>query len=74
MACHHICLLFHVSRCGVPPALRALLEDQHVIKTGVGIGNDAKKLRKDFGVELGGVVSIAGAPVCVRTPPRTCGL
>ncbi|CAI7922156.1 unnamed protein product [Closterium sp. NIES-54] len=51
-----VCYLFHLKFTGVPETLRALLKDASVVKTGVGVTEDGRKLRKDFGVEVNGLV------------------
>ena len=42
-----------------PPAPRPLLPAQEVLKVGVGSHGDAMKLRRDHGLELGGVVCLS---------------
>ncbi|CAI5508545.1 unnamed protein product [Closterium sp. Naga37s-1] len=51
-----VCYLFHLKFTGVPETLRAFLKDASVVKTGVGVTEDGRKLRKDFGVEVNGLV------------------
>jgi hypothetical protein len=34
----------------VPPALVSLLEDSNIIKAGVGIYEDVRRLKRDFGI------------------------
>ncbi|KAI8817965.1 uncharacterized protein EV422DRAFT_200258 [Fimicolochytrium jonesii] len=54
----HICL-FHITHMGsLPVALKNFLEDRTVIKTGVNIMGDARKLNKDYGVEMEGCLDI----------------
>jgi hypothetical protein len=42
-----------------PSKLRDVLEDRSIIKAGVGIGGDAKKLWRDYGVSLLGAVELS---------------
>ncbi|GAQ88863.1 Werner syndrome-like exonuclease [Klebsormidium nitens] len=49
------CYLFHIAHSGLTSSLRALLDEQSVGKAGAGIYGDAQKLRRDFGVSMGGL-------------------
>ena len=52
--------VFQVSACGgPPPGLRRLLEDANIGKAGIGISNDGLKLRRDFGVQCGGLLDLS---------------
>ncbi|KDN51514.1 hypothetical protein RSAG8_00059, partial [Rhizoctonia solani AG-8 WAC10335] len=52
-----------------PSRLRDVLEDYEVVKAGVGIGGDAKKLWRDYGVSLLGAVELSKL-ARVADPPR----
>ena len=49
------CYLLQTCATGMTGSLRALLEDPTVVKCGVRIRGDAAKLKRDFGLEMGGV-------------------
>ncbi|XP_065052837.1 bifunctional 3'-5' exonuclease/ATP-dependent helicase WRN-like isoform X1 [Rhopilema esculentum] len=54
------CFLFHLAAMnGFPVALKCLLEDKNIIKTGVGIDGDMSKLRTDYKVNPVGVVDLS---------------
>ncbi|KAG8687888.1 hypothetical protein FRC11_006428 [Ceratobasidium sp. 423] len=42
-----------------PSKLRDVLEDYEIVKAGVGIAGDAKKLWRDYGVSLLGAVELS---------------
>ena len=42
-----------------PPGLAALLQDPSLPKVGIGISNDAFKLRADYGVVCAGLVDLS---------------
>ncbi|CAE6525389.1 unnamed protein product [Rhizoctonia solani] len=52
-----------------PSKLRDVLEDYEVVKAGVGIAGDAKKLWRDYGVSLLGAVELSKL-ARVSDPPR----
>jgi hypothetical protein len=58
------CFLFHVIRGNskpsfLPKALEQLLEDDKIIKVGVGIKGDCTRLEKAYGVEVANIVDVA---------------
>ncbi|GIM13601.1 hypothetical protein Vretimale_16672 [Volvox reticuliferus] len=55
---HCCCLLLHIIHSGVTPRLRALLEAEEPCKVGVNITGDANKLKRDYGVEMGGLTEL----------------
>ncbi|KAG8910390.1 hypothetical protein FRC01_006362 [Tulasnella sp. 417] len=53
-------MLFHVSRMSeFPSKLIEVIEDPDIIKTGVNITGDAKKLFTDWGIQAQGIVELA---------------
>ncbi|KAM4807874.1 bifunctional 3'-5' exonuclease/ATP-dependent helicase WRN [Rhinophrynus dorsalis] len=53
------CYLFHISSmAGFPKGLKRLLEDDSVIKVGVGIEGDQWKLMSDFDLKLKGFIEL----------------
>jgi len=54
-------LLIHVSAMGwqVPLALKTMLEDETISKSGVGIRGDADKIRRDHGVVMAGCIDLS---------------
>ncbi|KAG8908670.1 hypothetical protein FRC01_007311, partial [Tulasnella sp. 417] len=53
-------MLFHVSRMSeFPSKLIEVIEDPDIIKTGVNITGDAKKLFADWGIQAQGIVELA---------------
>ncbi|KAF8323471.1 ribonuclease H-like domain-containing protein [Cantharellus anzutake] len=42
----------------IPPSLRVLIESPRILKLGVGIEEDAAKVRRDFGIEFHGAVEL----------------
>jgi len=61
------------SKCeGLPWELVCLLEDPAVVKGGVGIAEDVKRLRRDFGVHVRGVLDVRVAAQ-VRAPHLLAG-
>ncbi|CAI5464180.1 unnamed protein product [Closterium sp. Yama58-4] len=72
-----VCYLFHLKFTGIPETLRALLKDASVVKTGVGVTEDGRKLRKDFGVEVNGLVDcspLAAEKAVVKDGGQMVGL
>ncbi|EFJ48923.1 hypothetical protein VOLCADRAFT_90238 [Volvox carteri f. nagariensis] len=57
---HCCCLLLHIRYSGVTPRLRALLEAELPCKVGVNITGDANKLKRDYGVEMRGLLELDG--------------
>lgn len=57
----YTCFLLHVCRCpaGLPAPLTALLANPAIAKVGVGIYQDAHKLKNDFVVEMGGLIELS---------------
>lgn len=56
----HTAYVFQLSgmRGRFPTSLAALLQDEGILKTGLNIGNDALKLRRDFGIRTAGLVDL----------------
>jgi len=54
-------LLIHLARMrgNVPTALRQILENEYVLKLGVGVKDDLRKVRRDLGVNLRGAVELS---------------
>jgi ribonuclease D len=50
--------LFRILLCGIPDLLKQVLEDENIIKTGVAIHDDLKKLRKIRDFIPGGFVDL----------------
>nr|XP_048333035.1 Werner Syndrome-like exonuclease isoform X2 [Ziziphus jujuba var. spinosa] len=46
------CHVMHIIHSGIPQSLRLLLENSTLLKVGVGIGNDAVKVYKDYNVSV----------------------
>ncbi|KAK4768531.1 hypothetical protein SAY87_003672 [Trapa incisa] len=46
------CYVLHIIHSGVPPSLKLLLEDNTIVKVGVGVFNDAIKVQKDYNVSV----------------------
>ncbi|XP_030467446.2 3'-5' exonuclease-like isoform X1 [Syzygium oleosum] len=46
------CHVMHVIHSGVPPSLKLILEDTTVLKVGVGIAGDVRKVLKDYSVSV----------------------
>ncbi|KAK3187972.1 hypothetical protein Dsin_027533 [Dipteronia sinensis] len=53
------CHVMHIIHSGIPPSLQLLLEDTALIKVGVGIGNDAVKVFKDYNVSIKAVEDLS---------------
>ncbi|XP_056121525.1 bifunctional 3'-5' exonuclease/ATP-dependent helicase WRN isoform X2 [Rhinichthys klamathensis goyatoka] len=54
------CFLFHISSMsGFPPGLKVLLEDESVMKVGVGIEGDKWKLLSDYDIKLKNIVELS---------------
>lgn len=47
------CYVIHIIYSGIPPILKALLEDFLSVKVGVWIANDAMKISRDYNVNVG---------------------
>eukprot|EP01026_Neomeris_dumetosa_P082188 TRINITY_DN935_c0_g1_i8.p1 TRINITY_DN935_c0_g1~~TRINITY_DN935_c0_g1_i8.p1 ORF type:complete len:519 (-),score=83.67 TRINITY_DN935_c0_g1_i8:152-1645(-) len=54
----YTCLLIHVVHTGLTPALQGILKSEEILKVGINITNDASKLQRDYGVQMGGVVEL----------------
>ncbi|KAA0147858.1 hypothetical protein FNF29_07071 [Cafeteria roenbergensis] len=54
-----------------PASLRALLESPDVLKTGVGVEGDARKLGKDYGVVCRGVLDVAECHIVATRASET---
>lgn len=53
------CGLFRLNKIqGVPDCLREILEDGRIIKLGVGTGNDAQRLYRDYLIEVRGALDL----------------
>jgi len=66
-------LLALLGRC--PPGLRAFLEDENIVKLGVGILPDGTKLSRDLGVECRGFYDLNGLrPPDPQSPKMAKGL
>ncbi|KAG8990987.1 hypothetical protein FRB90_001503 [Tulasnella sp. 427] len=53
-------MLFHISRMSeFPRSLKRIIEDPTIVKTGVNITGDAKKLYGDWGIQAQGIVELA---------------
>eukprot|EP00128_Syssomonas_multiformis_P018439 Colp12_sorted_trinity150504_noHs@18039 len=54
------CILMHVCYYDrVPKALHQILEDPKILKVGVGVEEDARKLARDFNFKVNGMVDVA---------------
>ncbi|XP_048028103.1 Werner syndrome ATP-dependent helicase homolog [Megalobrama amblycephala] len=54
------CYLFHISSMsGFPPGLKAFLEDESIMKVGVGIEGDKWKLLSDYDIKLKNIVELS---------------
>ncbi|CAN0875263.1 3'-5' exonuclease [Linum grandiflorum] len=53
------CYVMHIIHSGVTPTLRLLLQDCTLLKVGVGIGNDATKVFKDYNVSVQAVEDLS---------------
>ncbi|XP_077099511.1 bifunctional 3'-5' exonuclease/ATP-dependent helicase WRN isoform X5 [Siphateles boraxobius] len=54
------CFLFHISSMsGFPPGLKVLLEDEGIMKVGVGIEGDKWKLLSDYDIKLKNIVELS---------------
>eukprot|EP00803_Ostreobium_quekettii_P002382 evm.model.scf_93.9 EVM.evm.TU.scf_93.9 scf_93:123215-126921(-) len=53
-----VCLLIHLSMCGMLPKLAKWLGCKAVTKVGVAISGDAQKLRSDFKLEVNGCMDL----------------
>lgn len=63
------CHVMHIFHTGIPPRLLCLLQNASVGKVGVGSTNDSHKLRRDYGVNMEGVIDLATmANQKLRTP------
>ncbi|TXG72645.1 hypothetical protein EZV62_001224 [Acer yangbiense] len=53
------CHVMHIIHSGIPPSLQFLLENTAFLKVGVGIGNDAVKVFKDYNVSIKAVEDLS---------------
>ncbi|XP_051539184.1 bifunctional 3'-5' exonuclease/ATP-dependent helicase WRN-like isoform X1 [Myxocyprinus asiaticus] len=54
------CYLFHIScMSGFPPGLKMFLEDENIMKVGVGIEGDKWKLLSDYDIKLKNIVELS---------------
>ncbi|KAK2871546.1 hypothetical protein Q8A67_024073 [Cirrhinus molitorella] len=54
------CYLFHISSMsGFPPGLKMFLEDENIMKVGVGIEDDKWKLLSDYDIKLKNIVELS---------------
>ncbi|XP_056591921.1 bifunctional 3'-5' exonuclease/ATP-dependent helicase WRN isoform X2 [Triplophysa dalaica] len=54
------CYLFHISSMsGFPPGLKAFLEDESIVKVGVGIQGDKWKLLSDYEIKVKSVLELS---------------
>ncbi|XP_016432016.1 Werner syndrome ATP-dependent helicase homolog [Sinocyclocheilus rhinocerous] len=54
------CYLFHISSMsGFPPGLKVFLEDENIMKVGVGIEGDKWKLLSDYDIKLNNIVELS---------------
>ncbi|XP_067290013.1 bifunctional 3'-5' exonuclease/ATP-dependent helicase WRN isoform X2 [Pseudorasbora parva] len=54
------CYLFHISSMsGFPPGLKVFLEDESIMKVGVGIEGDKWKLLSDYDIKLKNIVELS---------------
>ncbi|RXN11839.1 Werner syndrome ATP-dependent helicase isoform X2 [Labeo rohita] len=54
------CYLFHISSMsGFPPGLKMFLEDENIMKVGVGIEGDKWKLLSDYDIKLKNIVELS---------------
>ena len=68
-------VLFRLNRLGsIPKDLIPVLEDETVLKLGVGVSKDAKKLKKDYGVEMMGSRSLDALAARLRPGKPPVGL
>lgn len=54
----YVCLLLHVIHHGVPPALKALLNDPAVHKIGVEISGDTEKLKRHYNMDIPSLIEL----------------
>ena len=52
------CLLIQICATGISSALRQLLENESLKKSGVGINGDVAKLKRDFDICMKGIVDL----------------
>ncbi|GMN62828.1 hypothetical protein TIFTF001_031914 [Ficus carica] len=53
------CHVMHIFHSGIPKSLRLLLENSMLLKVGIGIGNDAVKVFKDYNVSVKAVEDLS---------------
>ncbi|MEI6347724.1 MAG: 3'-5' exonuclease [Bacteroidota bacterium] len=51
--------LFRVLKCGIPDTLAQLLSDESILKIGLAITDDGKKIHHDFGITTKGLLDIS---------------
>ncbi|XP_006854444.2 Werner Syndrome-like exonuclease isoform X1 [Amborella trichopoda] len=54
------CFVMHIFHSGIPPLLQSLLEDDTLVKVGVCIANDAKKILYDYNVHIRVLEDLSG--------------
>ncbi|KAJ6792563.1 Werner Syndrome-like exonuclease [Iris pallida] len=54
------CYVMHIVHCGIPPALKSLLEGSSSVKVGLGIASDAAKISRDYNVSVEPLEELAG--------------
>ncbi len=50
--------LFRISKIGYPPCLKKVLEDENIVKIGLGINNDNREIKKDTGLNCNSFVDL----------------
>ena len=58
--------------CALCSACRELLEDEHVLKVGVGVRGDARDLQTHLGVTLRGAVNLEDLATATLPPSSRC--
>ncbi|KAJ1406604.1 Ribonuclease H-like superfamily [Sesbania bispinosa] len=53
------CYVLHLIHSGIPQNLQLLLEDSSVLKVGIGIGEDAAKVFRDYNISIKGVEDLS---------------
>ena len=62
--------MFHISKCGVPPFLKQLLESPDLIKVGRAIKGDCTRLLNDFSIKCNqGIVDVGDLAYDVQVAP-----
>jgi len=62
--------LFRISEMSMPPSLRRILEDRHIVKIGQDVGPDLKALKKEHKVEGRGFVDLLDISKRLECSPR----